>query len=92
MIFCGGNRRSNSILISSRLVCAVEHLQDRVLFFLEAEVLQPDRLLDHPVHLAQVALLLPAVKSGRIRIGSARAELETRLSANVTMRTLAADS
>ena len=43
-------------LVQARL--AVEHLQDGVLFFLKAEVVQPDRLLDHPVDLAQIALLL----------------------------------
>ena len=37
---------------------AVEHLQDRVFFFLKAEVVQADRFLDHPIDLAQIALLL----------------------------------
>ena len=45
-------------LVEARLT--VEHLQDRVLFFLKAEVLQPDRLLDYPIHLALVALVFGA--------------------------------
>ena len=48
---------------------AVEHLQDGVLFFLEAEVLQADGLLHDPVDAALVALL-PRARSGRMRIGS----------------------
>ena len=64
---------------------AVEHLQDRVFFLLEAEVVQPDRLLDDPVGAAQV-VLLARDRSGRLRMGSFRAELESRLSCRVTMR------
>ena len=41
-------------LVEARL--AVEHLQDGELFFLEAEVLQADRVLHHPVGAALVAL------------------------------------
>ena len=63
---------------------AVEHLQDRVFFFLEAVVLQADGIFDDPVEPALVALLL-ALRSGRLRIGSFREELETRLSARVAM-------
>ena len=37
---------------------AVEHLQDRVLFFFEAVVLQPDGILHDPIDPALVALLL----------------------------------
>ena len=74
--------------MSSRLVWPSSILQDRVLFFLKAEVVQPDRLLDDPVDLALVAMLL-ADRSGRIRIGKTRAELETRLSAKVAMGTTA---
>ena len=35
---------------------AIQPLQDRKLFVVEAEVIQPDRLLDDPVLLAMVAL------------------------------------
>ena len=63
MIFCGGNSSSNRSLISSRLVVAVEHLQDGVFLLLEAEVVQPDRVLDDPVAAAQV--MLPA--RGQVR-------------------------
>jgi hypothetical protein len=45
-------------LVEARL--AVEHLQDRVFFFLKAEVVQAHRLLHDPVHLALIALLLRA--------------------------------
>ena len=58
VIFCGGNSASKRSLISSRLVCAVEHLQDGVLFLLEAEVVQADRVLHHPVAAAQIVLPL----------------------------------
>ena len=63
---------------------AVEHLQDGVFFLLEAEVVQADGLFDDPVATAEV--LLPArQRSGRFRIGSFRAELESRLSCRVTI-------
>ena len=56
-IVCGGKLALEPLgdLVEARL--AVEHLQDRVLFFLEAEVLQADRVLDDPVDAALVALL-----------------------------------
>ena len=62
VIFCGGNSASKRSLISSRLVCAVEHLQDRVLFLLEAEVVQADRILHDPVAAAQIMLLRDQVR------------------------------
>ena len=70
---------------------AVEHLQDGVFFFLEAEVVQSDGFLDDPVAAAQV--LLPArERSGRLRMGSFRAELESRLSCRVDHLTSAGSS
>ena len=35
---------------------AVDHLQDGVLFLLETEVVQPDRILDNPIRAALVTL------------------------------------
>ena len=57
MIFCGRKAalELDLDLVEARL--AVEHLQDRVLFLLKAEVVQADRLLDHPIELPQIAVL-----------------------------------
>ena len=57
VIFCGGKQLLELDLDFVEARLAVEHLQDGVLFFLEAEVVQPDRLLDHPIELALIALL-----------------------------------
>ncbi len=51
VIFCGGNRRSNSTFSSSRLVSPSSICNSA------AEILQPHGLFDDPVHLAQVAML-----------------------------------
>ena len=83
VIFCGVNCVSNSLLDLVQAAPAVEHAQDRVLFFVKAEVVQPHRLLDDPERPAVVAMP-PRCKSGRIRSVSGR-DVLIRLSASVAM-------
>ncbi len=63
---------------------AVEHLQDGEFFFLKTEVLQTHGIFHHPVGSTQVVLPC-ATRSGRLRMASARAELDTKLSWRVTI-------
>ena len=69
-------------LVHARL--AVEHLEDGELLLLEAIVVKSDRVLHYPIASSMVALAARE-RSGRLRILSRRAELESRLSERLTM-------
>ena len=56
VIFCGGYSSSKRSFSSSRLIVAVQPVQQGVFLFLEAEVVQPHRVLDDPVAAPQVML------------------------------------
>ncbi len=69
----------------------VQHLQDRKLFFLKTKVLEPHRLLNDPVGPALIPLARIA-RSGRMRKGSGRRALDTRLSASVAISGIQSES
>ena len=54
--FLGRELRLEPLLDLVQACLAVDHLEDGVLLLLEAEVVQPHRILDDPVALAEVAL------------------------------------
>ena len=56
VIFCGGKSAFELLLHVVQADLPVEHFQDRELFLLKAEVVQPDRFLDDPVDPAVIAL------------------------------------
>ena len=56
MIFCGGNSVFEAVFQLVEADVAVQPVQQGVFLFLEAEVVQPHRVLDDPVAASQVML------------------------------------
>lgn len=70
-------------VIQTRLT--IEHAKNRVFFFMKAEIVQPDRLFDHPIRPTVIALLLRRQIGKRIRNVKGREVLLIKLSASVAI-------